>query len=115
VLDGGLRGRRLSNTNLDSGDQRKEHVAVHIGQAIIKPPFTAKRTSQYFPKNCSRVTKGAIFPHDHGAMFCTDFSTFVAEIGRKCPDPLDLPHLQPCHFALVFGKFTPEVEFQSIR
>ena len=33
----------------------------------------------------------------------------------KCPDPMDLRHLQCCHFAVVFDKLTPHVEFQSIR
>jgi len=32
----------------------------------------------------------------------------------KCPEPLDLPRLQCCHFAVVFGKFTHEIEFRSI-
>ena len=27
---------------------------------------------------------------------------------------MDLRHLQCCHFAVVFGKFTLEIEFQSI-
>lgn len=33
----------------------------------------------------------------------------------KCPDPMDLWHRQCCHFAVVFDKLTPHVEFQSIR
>ena len=28
---------------------------------------------------------------------------------------MDLRHLQCCHFAVVFDKLTPHVEFQSIR
>jgi excisionase family DNA binding protein len=43
-----------------------------------------------------------------------DFPTNRRKSDDKCPDPLDLPHLQCCHFAVVFGKFTPHVEFQSI-
>ena len=43
---------------------------------------------------------------------------FLDVCGRKsddkCPEPLDLRHLQCCHFAVVFGKFTHEIEFQSI-
>ena len=44
-----------------------------------------------------------------------DFPTKRWKSDGKCPHPMDLRHLQCCHFAVVFDKLTPHVEFQSIR
>ncbi len=44
-----------------------------------------------------------------------DFPTNRWKSDGKCPRPSDLRHLQCCHFAVVFDKLTPHVEFQSIR
>ena len=105
----------LSALGGDVGSASDSQIAWRIfAFAFPMPLSAAKRTSQYFSKNASEWPKVSRASTILAKWLTPDFPTNRWKSDDKCPDPLDLPHLQCCHFAVVFGKFTLEIEFQSI-